>query len=194
MSKKKLEKDKKKKIKVNNKVKSKKQRNILGSIFKVNGNFNFLALLKNIILPVGGAIIVGFMTKGGMNIYNSLKKPIITPPSIVFPIVWTILYVLMGIAAYRIYMNNRSGRDDKGAYFYYLIQLSINFLWSFIFFNFRLYGISFILIIVLLVLIIITTIKFFKNDKLSGFLMIPYILWVSFASVLTFFIYMLNEM
>lgn len=194
MSKKKLEKDKKKKIKVKNKVKSKKQRNILGSIFKVNGNFNFLALLKNIILPVGGAIIVGFMTKGGMNIYNSLKKPIITPPSIVFPIVWTILYVLMGIAAYRIYMNNRSGRDDKGAYFYYLIQLSINFLWSFIFFNFRLYGISFILIIVLLVLIIITTIKFFKNDKLSGFLMIPYILWVSFASVLTFFIYMLNEM
>ena len=194
MSKKKLEKDKKKKIKVKNKVKSKKQRNILGSIFKVNGNFKFLALLKNIILPVGGAIIVGFMTKGGMNIYNSLKKPIITPPSIVFPIVWTILYVLMGIAAYRIYMNNRSGRDDKGAYFYYLIQLSINFLWSFIFFNFRLYGISFILIIVLLVLIIITTIKFFKNDKLSGFLMIPYILWVSFASVLTFFIYMLNEM
>lgn len=194
MSKKKLEKDKKKKIKVKNKVKSKKQRNILGSIFKVNGNFNFLALLKNIILPVGGAIIVGLMTKGGMNIYNSLKKPIITPPSIVFPIVWTILYVLMGIAAYRIYMNNRSGRDDKGAYFYYLIQLSINFLWSFIFFNFRLYGISFILIIVLLVLIIITTIKFFKNDKLSGFLMIPYILWVSFASVLTFFIYMLNEM
>lgn len=194
MSKKKLEKDKKKKIKVKNKVKSKKQRNILGSIFKVNGNFNFLALLKNIILPVGGAIIVGFMTKGGMNIYNSLKKPIITPPSIVFPIVWTILYVLMGIAAYRIYMNNRSGRDDKGAYFYYLIQLAINFLWSFIFFNFRLYGISFILIIVLLVLIIITTIKFFKNDKLSGFLMIPYILWVSFASVLTFFIYMLNEM
>ena len=194
MSKKKLEKDKKKKIKVKNKVKSKKQRNILGSIFKVNGNFNFLALLKNIILPVGGALIVGFMTKGGMNIYNSLKKPVITPPSIVFPIVWTILYVLMGIAAYRIYMNNRSGRDDKGAYFYYLIQLAINFLWSFIFFNFRLYGISFILIIVLLVLIIVTTIKFFKNDKLSGFLMIPYILWVSFASVLTFFIYMLNEM
>ena len=194
MSKKKLEKDKKKKIKVNNKVKSKKQRNILGSIFKVNGNFNFLALLKNIILPVGGALIVGFMTKGGMNIYNSLKKPVITPPSIVFPIVWTILYVLMGIAAYRIYMNNRSGRDDKGAYFYYLIQLAINFLWSFIFFNLRLYGISFILIIVLLVLIIVTTIKFFKNDKLSGFLMIPYILWVSFASVLTFFIYMLNEM
>lgn len=199
---KKESKDIKNKKKLSNKIdkqqkklaKKKEKGNILGRVFKVNNKFNFLALIKNILLPVGGGLLIWILTRNSMSVYNSLKKPVFTPPSIVFPIVWTILYIFMGIAAYRIYMNNKSGKDDKGAYFYYLIQLAINFLWSIIFFNFRLYGISFILIIVLLILIILTTIKFFKVDKTAGALMIPYILWVSFASVLTFFIWMLNEM
>lgn len=180
--------------KVAKKMKKKEKGNILGRIFKINNKFNLVALIKNILLALGGGLLIGFLTRNSMIVYNNLKKPIFTPPSIIFPIVWTILYILMGIAAYRIYMNNKSGRDDKGAYFYYLIQLSINFLWSIIFFNFRLYGISFILIIVLVILIILTTIKFFKVDKIAGALMIPYILWVSFASMLTFFIWMFNEM
>ena len=199
---KKESKDIKNKKKLSNKIdkqqkklaKKKEKGSILGRFFKVNNKFNFLALIKNILLPVGGGLLIWVLTRNSMSVYNSLKKPVFTPPSIVFPIVWTILYILMGIAAYRIYMNNKAGKDDKGAYFYYLIQLAINFLWSIIFFNFRLYGISFILIIVLLILIISTTIKFFKVDKTAGVLMIPYILWVSFASVLTFFIWMLNEM
>lgn len=188
---KKIEKQKKR---LEKKIKKKEKGNILERIFKVNDKFNFIALLKNIILPLGGGLLIGFFTKNSMIVYNNLKKPIFTPPAIIFPIVWTILYILMGIAAYRIYMNNKSGKDDKGAYFYYLIQLSINFLWSIIFFNFRLYGISFILIIILLIFIILTTIKFFKLDKTAGLFMLPYILWVMFASVLTFFIWMLNEM
>ncbi|WP_370773430.1 TspO/MBR family protein [Clostridium sp.] len=100
----------------------------------------------------------------------------------------------MGVAAYRIYMNNKEGRNDYDGYFYYFIQLLINFLWAIIFFNLRLYGISFILTIVLLVLIIITTVKFFKVDKIAGALMIPYIAWVAFASYLTFYVWMFNEM
>lgn len=190
----KIVKDKKKLKKVNKKIKKKEKGSLFGRIFKVNNKFNFVALIKNILLPLGGGILISFLTKNSMNLYNSLKKPIFSPPPFIFPIVWTILYILMGIAAYRIYMNNKSGKDDRGAYFYYLIQLLVNFLWSIIFFNLRLYGISFILIIVLLILMIITTIKFFKVDKIAGALMIPYILWVSFASVLTFFIWMLNEM
>lgn len=188
---KKIEKQKKK---LEKKIKKKEKGNLLERILKVNDKFNFIALLKNIILPLGGGILIGFFTRNSMVVYNNLKKPIFTPPAIIFPIVWTILYIFIGIAAYRIYMNNKSGKDDKGAYFYYLIQLSINFLWSIIFFNFRLYGISFILIIILFILIIITTIKFLKVDKMAGLFMIPYILWVMFASVLTFFIWMLNEM
>ena len=187
----KIEKQQKKLAK---KLKKKEKGSIIGRIFKVNNKFNLVALIKNILLPLGGGLLIGFLTRNSMVVYNSLKKPIFTPPSFVFPIVWTILYILMGIAAYRVYMNNKAGKDDKGAYFYYLIQLSINFLWSIIFFNLRLYGISFIIIIILLVLIILTIIKFFKVDKIAGVLMIPYILWVSFAAVLTFFIWMLNEM
>lgn len=172
----------------------KRKRNILKEIFCVNGKFNFIAMLKNISIPVGGGIIVSLITKNSMNTYETLKKSLLTPPDIVFPIVWTILYVLMGFAAYRIYMNNKAGKNDHEGYFYYLIQLLINFLWAIVFFNLRLYGISFVLIVILLVLIIITTIKFFKVDKLAGALMIPYILWVSFASYLTFYVWMFNEM
>lgn len=187
----KMEKQQKKLAK---KLNKREKGNIFKRLFKINNKFSFVALIKNILLPLGGGLLMGFLTRNSMIVYNSLKKPVFTPPSIVFPIVWIILYILMGIAAYRIYMNNKSGKDDKGAYFYYLIQLALNFLWSIIFFNLRLYGISFILIIVLIVLIILTTIKFFKVDKVAGVLMISYILWVAFASVLTFFIWMLNEM
>ena len=180
--------------KIAKKMKKKEKGNILGRVFKVNNKFELGALIKNLLLSLGGGVLIGFLTRNSMIVYNNLKKPIFTPPAGIFPIMWTILYILIGIAAYRIYMNNKTGKDDKGAYFYYLIQLSINFLWSIIFFNLRLYGISFILIIILLILIVLTTIKFFKVDKIAGALMIPYILWVSFASMLTFFIWMLNEM
>ena len=129
-----------------------------------------------------------------MNTYEMLKKPFFTPPAIVFPIVWTILYILMGIAAYRIFMRNKQGADDKGGYFFYLLQLMINFLWSFIFFTFRLYGISFIVLIILFILIVITFIKFIKVDKIAGLLLIPYLIWVAYAGVLNFFIWVLNEM
>lgn len=91
-------------------------------------------------------------------------------------------------------MNNKAGKSDYNGYFYYLIQLLVNFLWAIVFFNLRLYGISFIIIVALLVLIIITTIKFFKVDKIAGSLMVPYIIWVTFASYLTLYVWIFNEM
>ena len=129
-----------------------------------------------------------------MNVYNGLSKFILNPPPIVFEIVWPILYILMGIAAYRIYMKNKLGAKENNAYFYYLVQLVVNLIWPFIFFTFRLYGVSFVLIIILLVLVIITLVKFFKVDKSAAALMVPYALWLVFATVLNFFIYILNEM
>ena len=188
---------KKKKIKIKmqvNKAPKGKRKNIIKEIFCVNNKFDFIGLLKNIAMPVVGGVLVGLITKGSMDTYDSLKKSMITPTNIVFPIVWLILYGLMGLAAYRIYMNNKDGKNDYNGYFYYFIQLLINFLWAIIFFNLRLYGISFILTIVLLVLIIITTVKFFKVDKIARALMIPYIAWVAFASYLIFYIWMFNEM
>ncbi|GAB6167604.1 TspO/MBR family protein [Clostridium carnis] len=181
-------KEKKPKIKKNKKKKS----NL--NIFKVNGEFKFIPLVINILIPVLGGLLVGFLNSNVMGKYEALKKPIFTPPSYIFPIVWSILYILMGIAAYRIYMKNKQGYDDKGAYFFYLVQLIFNFMWSFIFFTFRLYAISFIWLVILFVLIIITFIKFIKVDKIAAILLTPYIIWVLFAGVLNFFIWIFNEM
>lgn len=164
------------------------------NIFKVNGEFKIIPLIINILIPLVGGTIVGYLNSGSMGTYEMLNKPFFSPPGFIFPIVWSILYVLMGIAAYRIYMRNKQGADDNGAYFFYLVQLLINFLWSFVFFTFRLYGIAFIVLIILFILIIITFIKFIRLDKIAGLLLIPYILWVAFAGVLNFFIYVLNEM
>ena len=183
----------KKKVKVKKAPKG-KRKNIIKEIFCVNNKFDFMGLLKNILIAVGGGLLVGFITRNSINVYDTLKKSFLTPPNSVFQIVWLVLYTVIGIAAYRIYMNNKAERNDYNGYFYYLVQLLINFLLAIIFLNLRLYGISFILIIILLLLIIITTIKFFKVDKIAGVLMIPYIGWVVFASYLTFYIWMFNEM
>ena len=183
----------KKKVKVKKAPKG-KRKNIIKEIFCVNNKFDFKGLLKNILIVVGGGLLVGFITRNSINVYDTLKKSFLTPPNSVFQIVWLVLYTVIGIAAYRIYMNNKAERNDYNGYFYYLVQLLINFLLAIIFLNLRLYGISFILIIILLLLIIITTIKFFKVDKIAGVLMIPYIGWVVFASYLTFYIWMFNEM
>ncbi|MBX7320788.1 tryptophan-rich sensory protein [Clostridium chauvoei] len=184
-------KEKAKKIK--NKVNKKGTKHSF-NIFKVNGQFKFIPLIINILIPVVGGLVVGYLNKNTMGTYAMLKKPIFTPPSYVFPIIWTILYVLMGISAYRIYMRNKQGANDNGAYFFYLVQLIFNFMWSFIFFTFRLYGIAFIWLIILFILVIITFIKFIKVDKISGILLIPYMIWLIFAGVLNFFIWMFNEM
>ena len=183
-----------KKENINTLSKVKKDGKKSGNVFKVDGKFDFIALVKNIFLVFVGAATVGFLNKDSFKMYKILEKPWFAPPAVAFPIVWTILYILMALAAYRIYMNNKDGRNDYNGYFYYFIQLLINFLWAIIFFNLRLYGISFIVTVILLVLIIITTVKFFKVDKISGTLMTPYIAWVAFASYLTFYIWMFNEM
>lgn len=164
------------------------------NIFKVKREFKIIPLLINILIPILGGFIIAYLNHNTINIYNMLKKPFFTPPNIVFQIVWTALYILMGISAYRIFMRNKQGLDDGGGYFFYLIQLIINFLWAFVFFTFRLYGVSFILLIVLIIFILITFVKFIKMDKIAGLLLIPYLMWVSYAGILNLFIWMLNEM
>lgn len=158
-------------------------------------NIKFVPLVLNILIPILGGFLVSYINRNAINYYSTtVKKHFFTPPSIVFIIVWSILYLLMGIAAYRIYIRNKVNNDDNGAYFFYLIQLILNFMWSFIFFTFRLYGISFIWIIILFVFVIITFIKFIKIDKIAGLLLVPYMLWLVFAGFLNFFIWVFNEM
>lgn len=152
------------------------------------------ALIISLLISVGGGFIAGIFNKNSMMMYANLQKPAFSPPAILFPIVWTILYILMGIAAYRVYMVIKETNTSKLPLVLYGIQLLLNFLWPFLFFKFRLYGLAFIELVILFVFIILTTVAFFKRDKVAGILMIPYALWVAFAGVLNFFVWMLNEM
>ena len=152
-----------------------------------------------LIISIGIPLLLGGITSlliPNMNlIYGDLVKPNFSPPSIVFPIAWTILYVLMGIASYKVYMLKYDNIDVSAALFVYAIQLLLNFLWTFIFFGFRLYGLAFIELIVLILFVILTIKRFYKKaGKKAALLLLPYLIWLIYAGVLNFFIWMLNEM
>ncbi len=143
---------------------------------------------KSILIPVIIGGIVGFIISGSID-YNSLQKPFLSPPGIAFPIVWTILYILMGIS-YGI-LEEKSLIDTKTQVIYYL-QLFVNALWSIIFFTLKWRLFAFIWIILLDILVVLMIVNFYKKNKLSGIIQIPYLLWALFASYLNLFIYLLN--
>ena len=147
-----------------------------------------LAICVLIPLVVGG--ISALLTKNGMEAFNAVNKPALTPPNWLFPVVWSILFLLMGIASYLIYT---SGQPAKGALTVYGIQLGFNFLWSFFFFNLQWYLFSFAWLVVLWVLILLTIKEFSQISKTAAALMVPYLLWVTFAGYLNLGVYLLNS-
>ena len=150
---------------------------------------NLKIYLKSILIPLLIGIIVGFLTSGDVT-YNSLIQPWFAPPAILFPIVWTILYSLMGVS-YGILKTNSLVDNDIN--FIYYLQLFVNALWSFIFFSFELRLLAFLCILFLVVLVAIMIYKFYQKNKLSGLLQIPYLLWIIFASFLNLSVYLLNK-
>lgn len=150
---------------------------------------------KKLFLCIAIPIIVGglsaLFTMKSMDDFKALNKPPLSPPGWLFPVVWTILYVLMGIASYLVLTSNKPARS-KTALTIYAVQLAFNFLWSIIFFSVKAYLFAFIWLVILLVLIIINAVLFYRIDKRAGLLLIPYILWVTFAGYLNFAIYLLN--
>lgn len=145
--------------------------------------------LKSILIPVIIGALIGLIISKSID-YNNLIKPILSPPNILFPIVWTILYILMGIS-YAILKSN-SQVDSKINFIYYF-QLFVNALWSIFFFSLKWRLFSFIWILLLDVLVIIMIIKFYNKNKTSGLLQIPYLLWILFASYLNLGVYLLNR-
>ncbi|WP_242972903.1 TspO/MBR family protein [Anaeromicrobium sediminis] len=138
-------------------------------------------------------LLSSYFTRGSMRgFYSELAKPVFAPPTWLFAVVWPILYLLMGIASYRIWMMKRYDKRAKKALFYYGLQLFINFTWSIIFFGMNRIGLAIICIIILLGLIIITTKIFGRIDKVARNLMIPYIIWVAFATILNITIWCMN--
>lgn len=145
--------------------------------------------IKSILIPVIVGGIVGIIISSSID-YNSLTKPFLAPPSIVFPIVWSILYIIMGIS-YGILESNE--QIDRKINLIYYIQLGVNALWSIFFFLLKWRLFSFIWILLLAVLVIVMIIKFYQKNKVAGLIQIPYLLWVLFASYLNIAIYILNK-
>ena len=156
-------------------------------------NPNIKKLLISIAIPllVGG--IAGLLTRTGTQAYATMAKPPLSPPAILFPIVWTILYTLMGVSSYLI----RTKADDSSAsaqaqnlYFY---QLVVNFLWSFFFFSFQWYFFSFLWILLLWGLVAAMIKAFSSISKVAAYINVPYLIWLTFAAYLNLGVWWLNR-
>ncbi len=146
--------------------------------------------LKAIALPVICGLVVGLLTRGAMANFKLLTKPFLAPPAILFPIVWTILYILMGVSYGLLKANNANSLVTEKSYY---AQLIVNLIWPIIFFVLEWRFIALLWIILLLVLVINMAYQFFRQEKIAGLLQIPYILWVMFATYLNLFFFLLNR-
>ncbi|MBQ4103441.1 MAG: tryptophan-rich sensory protein [Clostridia bacterium] len=160
---------------------------------KLKENTNWKLLIKNLAIPLLVGVISGFLTKDANEEFTlTAVQPAFTPPGWLFPVVWTILYILMGVSAYLIETTDyNTGKKNRALITYYL-SLIFNFFWSFIFFTFRQYLFAFFWLLILLALVVTYTVKYFKINKTAGLLNIPYIVWLVFAGILNFNVYLLN--
>ena len=160
--------------------------------------FNIVKFIIAILIPllVGG--LSAFLTKDAMMVFNTIKKPPLAPPGIAFPIAWSILYVLMGIASYLIYNldeNKLIGLQvvsKNKTLIIYVIQLIFNFFWSIIFFKFSMYKFAFVWLVILWALVFAFIKNALKLNKVAAYLMVPYLLWMTFAGYLNIMIAILN--
>ena len=152
------------------------------------------SFIISIVIPLSVGIISALLTQGNMNIYEEVVTPPLSPPSFLFPIVWTVFYILMGISAALIYTDNNALKRIKDRALYtYAASLFVNFFWSIIFFNMRAFLFAFIWLLLLLFLIISTITQYKKINQTAAYLQIPYAVWVAFAGYLNFGIWFLNR-
>ena len=149
-------------------------------------------LIIAVAIPLFVGLLAGLLTREATKSFASLNQPFLSPPAWLFPVAWTILYVLMGIASYRIWVSVTTYEKRKSALTLYAIQLAFNFFWPIIFFNLEEYLFAFVWIIILWCLIFLTKQKFAQIDAIAGYLLIPYLAWVAFASYLNIGVWLLN--
>lgn len=145
-------------------------------------------IIISILIPLAVGAVSSFLGRTMME--PDFIQPTFSPPGYLFPIVWTILYILMGISSYLIYISDSPWRTPS--LIIYAIQLVFNFFWSILFFRFSLYGLSFAWLLMLIGFIIIMIYLFSKVRPLAAYLQIPYLLWCLFAAYLNYAVYMLN--
>lgn len=151
-------------------------------------NYLFYILFTEAVGLIGGLLI-----REGTKIYSeTISKPPLSPPAVVFPIAWTVLYALMGISAARISLSEPSAQRKRALYVYF-IQLGFNFFWSIIFFNFQAFSVAFFWLLALWGLILAMIVQFKRIDRAAAFLQIPYLVWVTFAGYLNLGVWLLNK-
>lgn len=146
-------------------------------------------LLSHIALPLAVGLLSSLVTKNSMEAYQAFNKPPFAPPGFLFPIVWTILFILMGISSYLI-SNTAPGK--YGGYPLYFAQLAVNFVWPILFFNLKWYFVSFLWLLFLIFLVAAMVFFFTKRRLWAGLLQIPYFLWLLYAGYLNFMVFLLN--
>lgn len=143
------------------------------------------------VLSLALGFLASYLTAGGLETYYMLEKSALTPPGEVFPVVWTILYILMGIGMALVI--NTGGENVCSALFLWIIQLLVNFSWSIIFFGEQEYFLALVCLIILWSLIIFMIRAFGKTNRTAALMQIPYLLWVTFAGYLNYAVWMLNK-
>ena len=143
-------------------------------------------------LSEAAGILSGLLSRMGMMLYQeTVIQPPLAPPGFLFPIVWTVLYALMGFGIARVRLKGE-GETKRQSTRLFLAQLAVNFLWSIIFFNFQAWGFALMWLLLLWVLIALMMLSFWETDKLAGLLQIPYLIWVTFAGYLNLMVLLLN--
>ena len=146
-------------------------------------------LVASVLLPLGVGGLSALLTGRGMEAFESLNKPPLSPPGWLFPVVWTLLYIMMGLAFYLVWASGNLERGEAAAYF---TQLFLNFFWSIIFFGFGQYLFAFVWLVLLWLAVAATAVLFGRRVKAAGWLLVPYLLWVAFAGYLNMGVYLLN--
>lgn len=147
-------------------------------------------LAASILIALGTGGISALFVRDDFKNYEMFEKPALSPPQFLFPIVWAILFFLMGVSAYMIY--NSENQNKKTALTVYGIQLAVNFLWPILFFKAKLFFISFLWLILLWALVALMILLFRKIRPIAAYIQIPYLLWLTFAGYLNFMVYKLN--
>ena len=156
---------------------------------KINKRLLFICIA----IPVIVGMVSALLTRNSMELFQSIDKPPLAPPGWLFPVVWTILYVLMGISSYLILQSGEEREEIRKALTIYGYQLVVNFLWPTFFFNFGWYFFSFLWLVLLWVLVLIMILRFKDINKLAAYMNIPYLVWLTFAGYLNLGIWILNR-
>lgn len=152
---------------------------------------NVSTLIIFILVPIAVGMLSSVLAGNIAGTYKQLTQPELSPPANIFPIVWTILYTLMGISSFLIFVSD-SPKKEKALWIYFF-QLFINFLWSPIFFGLQLYFLGFLWLLLLIALLVIMILLFYPIDHIAAYLQVPYLLWCVFAAYLSYGIYTMNS-